>query len=76
MDNKALALGWIAVSVLWVLYWIAMTASLGVEAIGELVVSAGHPLLVGALCVSLPIGLFFIGMTAAWLRRIFSGGKA
>ena len=73
MDKKALTIGWIVVSVLWVLYWVAMSASLGVEAIGDLVAAASRPLLFGALCLSVPVGLFFIGGVVAWIERLSSG---
>lgn len=78
MDNKALMIGWIAVSVLWVLYWIAMSASLGVEAIGDLVASASRPLLLAALCLSVPAGLIFLGVVVGWFKRVTAGkaGKA
>lgn len=69
MDNKALMIGWVAVSVLWLLYWAAMTASLGVEAIGDLVASASRPLLVAALCLSVPVALMFIGVVVNWFKR-------
>ncbi len=69
MDSKALMIGWIAVSVLWVLYWAGMTASLGVEAIGDLVASASRPLLVAALCLSVPVLLMFFGVAVNWIRR-------
>ena len=75
MDNKALMIGWIAVSVLWLLYWVAMTTSLGVEAIGDLVASASRPLLVAALCLSVPVGLIFLGVVVGWFKRV-SDGKA
>ena len=74
MDKKELVIGWVAVSVLWVLYWAGMTASLGIEAIGELVASASRPLLVAALCVSVPVGLFFVGMAVVWLQKAAAGG--
>lgn len=76
MDKKGLVIGWVAVSVLWLLYWLAMTTTLGVEAIGELVASMNHGMLVAALCVSVPVTLFFIGMAGAWLKRVVSGGKS
>jgi hypothetical protein len=59
--------------VLWILYWVAMTASLGAEAIGDLVASASRPLLVAALFLSVPVVLFFVGMAAAWFKRLASG---
>ncbi len=73
MDKKALTIGWIVVSVLWVLYWVVMSASLGVEAIGDLVAAGSRPLLVGALFLSVPVGLFFIGGVVAWIKRLSSG---
>ncbi|MCX7151500.1 MAG: hypothetical protein NT115_02965 [Proteobacteria bacterium] len=76
MDKKGLVIGWVAVSVLWLLYWLAMTTTLGVEAIGELVASMNHGMLVAALCVSVPVTLFFIGMAGAWLKRVVSSGKS
>lgn len=74
MDSKGLVIGWVAVSVLWLLYWLAMTATLGVEAIGELVASMNHALLVAALCLSVPVGLFFVGMVVFRFTRGTAGG--
>jgi hypothetical protein len=75
MDSKALMIGWIAVSVLWILYWAAMTASLGVEAIGDLVAAASRPLLVAALCASVPVTLLFIGVAVSWIKRAGGAGR-
>ena len=76
MDKKGLVIGWVAVSVLWLLYWLAMTTTLGVEAIGELVASMNHGLLVAGLCLSVPVTLFFLGMAGAWFKRVVSDGKS
>jgi hypothetical protein len=73
MDNKTLMIGWIAVSVLWLLYWAGMTASLGVEAIGDLVAASSRSLLAAALCLSVPAGLLCIGVAVAWCKRLAAG---
>lgn len=76
MDKKGLVIGWVAVSVLWLLYWLAMTTTLGVEAIGELVASMNHSLLAAALCASVLVMLFFLGIAGIWLKRLVSDGKS
>jgi len=60
---------WAAVSALWVIYWSGMTLALGVEAIRDLVAEMAWPLLVGALYLSLPVGLYAIGVLVAWIVR-------
>ena len=64
---------WIVVSALWVIYWFVLTLALGVEAISDMVAAMSGPLLVGALYVSLPIGLYALGALVAWIIRGFKG---
>ena len=70
MNSKRQWFGaWAAVSALWVIYWLGLTLALGVEEIRDVVAEMGWPLLVGALYVSVPIGLYAIGVLAAWSIR-------
>lgn len=76
MDSKGLFVGWLVVSLLWLLYWLAMTATLGIEAIGDWVASMNHTMLVAALCLSVPVGLFFLGVVVFRLTRGTAGRTA
>ena len=66
---------WAAVSALWTVYWLGLTSSLGAEAIRELVAQLPAPVIVGALCLFLPVGLYALGTLIAWLNG-GSRGKA
>jgi hypothetical protein len=59
---------WAAVSALWILYWFGLTASLGAEAIRDLVGELPAQVVVGALCLFLPVGLFAAGSLVAWIN--------
>jgi hypothetical protein len=59
---------WAAVSGLWIMYWIGLTASMGAEAIRDLVTQLPALVMVGALCLFLPVGLYAIGNLVAWIN--------
>lgn len=66
---------WVAVSVLWVLYWIGMTLALGVDAIRDMVADMSWPFLAGALYASIPLALYAIGSLIAWIAGLLGSGK-
>ncbi len=66
---------WAAASALWVLYWIAMTLALGVDAIRDMVADMSWPFLAGALYASIPLSLYAIGSLIGWIARMFANDR-
>lgn len=70
-DRKMWLTAWAAVSVLWAIYWLGMSAALGGEAIRDMLAELPWPLLVGGLVVSVPAALYL----TATLAGCLAGGK-
>jgi hypothetical protein len=60
-DKRMWSIAWAAVSALWLLYWIAMSLALGMEAMRDMIAELPGPLLVGLLMLSVPAGLALAG---------------
>ena len=60
-DRKMWLTAWAAVSVLWTLYWLGMSAALGGEAIRDMLAELPWPLLVAGLVLSIPAALYLVG---------------
>lgn len=71
-DRKTWLTAWIAVSVLWALYWLGMSMALGGETMRDMLTGLPWPVLMGGLVVSVPATLYFAGALAGCL----TGGKA
>lgn len=56
-DKRMWSIAWAAVSVLWLLYWVAMSLALGLEAMRDMIAELPGPLLLGMLMLSVPAGL-------------------
>lgn len=69
-DKRLWTVAWAAVSILWLLYWIAMSMALGVEALRDMIAGLGWPVLVGGLLLSVPAGLCLIGSLVARIARM------
>ncbi len=60
-DKRTWSIAWVAVSALWLMYWVAMSLALGVEAMRDMIAALPGPLLLGMLVLSVPAGLALAG---------------
>jgi len=60
-DKRTWSIAWAAVSALWLMYWVAMSFALGVEALRDMIAALPGPLLLGMLMLSVPAGLALAG---------------
>lgn len=56
---------WLAVTVLWVLYWSGLGLALGMQGIQEMIAALPGPVLFSALCLSVPATLYLAGHVLA-----------
>ena len=77
MAKRRLWMGtWIAITLLWVLYWSRLGLALGLEGLREMITVLPGPLLFAALCLSVPATLYLLGHLLATLSgcRACQGG--
>ena len=60
-DKRTWSIAWVAVSALWLMYWVAMSLALGMEAMRDMIAALPGPLLLGMLVLSVPAGLALAG---------------
>lgn len=58
---------WLAITVLWVLYWSGLGLALGMAGIQEMIAGLPGPVLFCALCLSVPAALYLAGHLIAGL---------